>query len=209
MSEPVEYLSKLFEDHGLTCVVQEDWILPNAEPPALRGLWYPAQSSGQLDIQVLVHDNVIIGESFAGFGEGESGLQDALVNFTANSLHVLLAALWGKNDPEQVTTEPWLINGRHYTAYVGNFGTRASAGVMPDVPTNLFALIEEAIKSETLTDDIHWFRLFFCNVANEFTFEALKDNNIWEKGITCLESVPLRRDDGYYSVRLFLVLRSA
>lgn len=57
--------------------------------------------------------------------------------------------------------------------------------------------------------DIHWFRLFFGNVANTFTFEALKDNEKWEAGTHCLESAQWKPSSGYYSVRLFAVLRTA
>ncbi|HEU4931801.1 MAG TPA: DUF6348 family protein [Pyrinomonadaceae bacterium] len=209
MSETVDYLSKLFEGHGLTCVAENDWVVPNGELPAVRALWYPGESSGLLDVHALIRSGVVIEECFAGVGQGEGAIHDALMNFTLNSFHVLLAVLWGKTDPEQVTTELWVVNEKSYTAYIGNFGTRTSAGVVAHVPPSLFASIEENIKAEKLTEDIHWFRLFFCNFANEFTFEALKDNEPWERGTSCLESVAWRPDDGYYSVRLFVVLRGA
>jgi hypothetical protein len=57
-----------------------------------------------------------------------------------------------------------------------------------------------------LSGDIHWFRFFFGNVANAFTFEALKDNESWEAGQRCLEAAAWQKSNGYYSVRLFAVL---
>jgi len=105
ISSPTDYLCQLFQNHGLSCVVHNDWVLPNSELPALRALWYPATSTGLLDVQALVRDQLIIDECFAGMGEGDDGMYDALTSFTANSFHVLLAALWGNNDPEQVNTE--------------------------------------------------------------------------------------------------------
>jgi len=95
-----DYLSKLFQDHGVACAVEKDWVVPNSELPALRALWYPGQSNGLLAVQALVRDKLVIEECFAGLGQGDTGLRDALVNFTINSFHVLLAALWGKNDPK-------------------------------------------------------------------------------------------------------------
>jgi hypothetical protein len=205
-----DYLSKLFHVHGVACVVHNDWVVPNSELPALRALWYPDQSHGLLQVQVLVRDKLVIEECFAGAGQGDSGLQDALVNFTTNSFHVLLAAFWGKNDPEQVTMEEWDISGKRYTAYIGNFGTRCSAGVTAHVPPELFAAIEAAIKREPLAGDLHWFRLFFGNaVSDSFTFEALKDNEDWPAGVRCLEAAAWERSSGYYSVRLFAVLGAA
>jgi len=207
-----DYLSKLFDVHGVACVVHKDWVVPNSQLPALRGLWYPGQSSkdaGLLGVQVLVCDKVVIEEAFAGVGQGDAGLHDALGNFTVNSFHVLLAAFWGKNDPEQVTTREWVVGRKHYTAYIGNFGTRCSDGVPAHVPDGLFAAIEAAIKREPLMEDLHWFRLFVGNVENDFTFEALKDNKDWPAGRRCLEAATWERNSGYYSVRLFAVLRVA
>jgi len=204
--ETTSLIAELFELHGLKCVIHNDWILPNEQLPAVRATWFPSELSGVLGVEVFVREGILIEECFAGMAEGESGLKDGLFNFTVNSFHVMLAALFGKNDPEQVTTENWQINEKSYTAYMGNFGTRTTEGVTASVPDGLFDAIETTIQREPLTNDIHWFRLFFCNLANEFTFEALKDNEVWEEGARCLEAVDWRRDDGYYSVRLFLVL---
>jgi hypothetical protein len=202
------YLHKLFQDHGVPSVIENDWVVPNSELPALRALWHPGESNGRLDVQALVRDEIVIEECFAGVGQGVSGMHNALANFTLNSFHVLLAALWGKNDPEQVTTEKWVVGGKRYIAYIGNFGTRSSEGVTAHIPHGLFAEVEAAIKREPLSEDIHWFRLFFGNVANQFTFEALKDNEPWEAGQQCLEAATWEQSSGYYSVRLFVVLRS-
>jgi hypothetical protein len=146
------FLSRLFQDHGLECVIYNDWVFPNAVLPALRAFWYPDHASGCLTVQVLIGEEVIIEECFAGVGEGESGLHDALANFTVNSFHVLLAALWEKNDPEQVNTERWTVRGKPYIAYIGNFGTRNYDGIPVQVPNSLFDEIEAAIKSEALME---------------------------------------------------------
>lgn len=204
--ETTTFIAKLFEQHGLDHVVYNEWVILNGQFPGVRATWFPGETSGILSVETLVREGLIIEECFAGIGQGESGIKDGLINFTTNSFHVLLAALFGKNDPEQVTTENWNINGKSYTAYIGNFGTRASEGVTAHIPDGLFDAIETTIRREPLTNDIHWFRLFFCNLANQFSFEALKDNEIWESGLECLEASDWRRDDGYYSVRLFLVL---
>jgi Family of unknown function (DUF6348) len=66
-------------------------------------------------VQVLVRDKLVIEEAFAGVGQGDARLYDGLGNFTVNSFHVLLAAFWGKNDPEQVTTREWVAGGKRYT----------------------------------------------------------------------------------------------
>ncbi len=198
-----DFLLSLFERHGIECTTHNDWIVPNSELPAIRATWFPGPSSGRLD------EGIMIEECFAGLGEGAVGLHDALTNFTVNSFHVLLAALWNQNDETQVSTEDWSIGGRQYTAYIGNFGTRGSEGVIADVPADLFAQVESVIKLDSLIGDLHWFRFFFCNVAGQRTFEALKDNETWDPGTRCLEGVRWADSMGYYSVRLFVVLRAS
>ena len=207
--EITSYLRQLFEAHEIECITEHDWAVPRSELPALRALWYPGESSGRLEVRVLLQDNRIIDESFAGVGTGDKAVHDALTNFTVNSFHVLLASLWGLNDPDQVVTENWTIGEKRFSAFIGNFGTRGSVGVTPQVPDGLFASIASAIKSEILGEDIHWFRLFFGNIAGAFTFEALRDNEPWEAGVRCLENIPWLAVNGYYSVRLFVVLRAS
>jgi hypothetical protein len=203
-----DFLVGLFEAHGLECTIHNDWILPNYEFPAMKATWFPRPSSGRLDVQAFVREGMTINECFAGIGEGQAGLHDALTSFTINSFHVLLAALWDRNDETQVITEDWSIGGRQYTAFIGNFGTRSSEGIIADIPADLFARLENVIKLESLTGDLHWFRFFFGNVAGERTFEALKDNETWDSGMRCLESAQWADTMGYYSVRLFVVLRA-
>jgi Family of unknown function (DUF6348) len=197
----------IFEAHGLTCTIHNEWVLPNGLLPAIRGSWFPDTHNGRLDIHVLIEENVMIEECFAGLGAGKEGFIDALENFSVNSLHVLLAAMWDKNDPDQVTTEKWLVNGKNYSAYVGNFGNRVSPGVKFNVPRELFPAIQTAIKAEPLTDNIHWFRSFFCNVSGDKTHEALLDNGLWQAGYDALVKVPWEHHEGYYGVRNFVVLR--
>lgn len=131
-----DFLSKLFEAHGIPSVIENDWIAPNHQLPAMRALWHPQESKGQLDIQTLVGDQRCIEECFVGMGQGQAALKDAMLNFTINSFHVLLASLWNHNDPEQVMTEPWLAGGKRYTAFIGNFGRRSSGAARSQLLTN-------------------------------------------------------------------------
>jgi len=203
-----DYLCALLESHGLAFTTHEDWVVPYDKLPAIRALWHPGEPTGRLDVQVINEDQSIIEECFAGFDTGNGALHDAFENFTRNSFHVLLAAVWDVNDPDQVTVEHWEIGGKPFTAYIGNYGTRSADGITPRIPDTLFADIERAIRDETLAGDLHWFRLFFANFSGSPTFEALMDNEVWAAGRRCLEAAPWVKSDGYYSVRLFLMLRA-
>lgn len=205
---PVNHLARLFEAHGLPFEINEDWVVPHSRLPAMRAIWIPGQRGGQLDIQVAIDEGVTIIESFAGRGDGEAALRDAFQSFIVNSFHVLLAGLWDRNDPEQVTTEDWPVNGRTYRAFIGNFGTRSTEASVPPLPAQLFARLETAVRRELLSDERHWFRIFVGNAAGSCTFEALKDNEHWPAGVGVLEHCVWPKTQGYYSVRLFVLLRT-
>jgi hypothetical protein len=100
--EPVKKLKRLFEAHDISCTVEDQWVVPNNALPAIRALWYPQETNGRLDIQVLLKGGVFIEECFAGVGDNNKAFSDAFQNFMINSFHVLLAALWDKNDPERI-----------------------------------------------------------------------------------------------------------
>jgi len=158
-------------------------------------------------MQVRVRDGVVIEECIAGIGAGDVGLSDGLQNFTINSFHVLQSSLWSCHDPDQVEIEEWTVAGRHFSAFIGNIGTRSSNDVRPSIPADLMALLEAAIRSEPLEHDLHWFRVYAGHVNGEFTFEALKDNEPWQNGANALSSCGWTPRDGFYSARLFIVLR--
>jgi len=202
-------LWELFTGHGLRCVREQEWIVPNNQLPAIRAHWYSQDKSTRLDVEVLVGKGRIIQECFAGMDTGRSGFVDALNNFMVNSLHVLLAAFWEIRDEQQVLIEDWRVGGRPFTAYIGNFGRRATAGVHVDVPENLFDTLRHGICHENLSGDIHWFRTFFCNHAGQHAYESLRDNEPWEAGLAGLKRIAWPESDGYYSFRNFIVLRSA
>ena len=209
-TDTIKTLAKLFEAHGLTVAPHESWVVPNGELPAARLNWHqaPKGKAGQLDVEVLLANSTLIRESFAGFGDGEDAFLNGLENFTRNSFHVMLAALWNVVEDEQVAVETWSISGRKWSAYVGNFGTRKSGSTDVSVPDTLFPAIECAIASETLQEESHWFRTFFCNIGpSDRTFEALMDNEEWSAGESALRSIDWPVSDSYYSVRNFLMLR--
>jgi len=204
---PRAWLLDLFERHGLTSTVHGDWVLPSAELPAIRGTWHARETAGRLDVHVMVREGVVIEECFAGVGAGEAGLADGLRNFTINSFHTLLSALWRRHDPGQVVIETWTVAGRRFRAFIGNVGTRSSNGIAPPIPSDMLSRLEAAIRSESLEHELHWFRFYVGHVNAGFTIEALKDNETWPAGEDALKSCEWVRRDGFYSARLFMVLR--
>lgn len=90
---------------------------------------------------------------------------------------------------------------------MGNLGARGSDGVEPNIPDGLFESVEQTILDSPLDGAVSWYRVFFCNISGEQTFEALKNNEVWEAGLSSLKALPWVKVDGYYSVRNFLIVR--
>lgn len=201
-----DQLSALMISHDVPFHIEEDWIVPFGQLPAIRAIWYPREHSGVLEVEVLLAQNQVITECFAGFGTGNDAISDAIQNFCVNSLHVLLAAFWHQVDENQVLIENWVVNQQHFTAYIGNLGHRSNLPIEPNIPECLFPEVQKTIEADSLTKNTHWFRVFFANVSGEFTFEALHNNDVWEKGLKALRLIDFEKNDGYYSLRLFLIL---
>ncbi len=201
-------LKESLEAHGLECAADDDWIIPNGNFPLISMTWYPkpAQGNGVLQIDVMLDKDTHMQECFAGLGEGDVGIKDGFQNFCVNSLHVMLAAFWGINDPDQVDTEEWKIDGQQYSVYIGPFGTRGSGGIHPGVPENTFEFIESAIKTASLSNHCNWFRNYYCNLNSESqVYESLHNNEVWEVGESALKSISWNRSSKFYSVRNFII----
>lgn len=208
-SEASDVLREIMERHGLTCSLQDDWIVPNGQLPAIRAIWKDLGTHGRLDVHVLLGPGRIIEECFAGLGAGQAAFADGWHNFMVNSLHVLLSSLWSVDHGN--LKERWNVRDRQFTAFIGNIGTRAAKGIpeAPPVPSGFIEMIQHRICQEELTSDLHWFRIFFCNIAGTHSYEALRDNQPWQSGLEGLRELTWPETTGYYSYRIFIVLSPA
>ncbi len=206
----VEPLASLLTAHGIEFHTEKEWVAPNGQLPAMRATLYPRESSGQLDVDVLLESRELLKESFAGLATGDAGIRDAFHNFCANSFHVLLAAFWDKIDPEQVTVATWQLGGRPYTAYIGNLGMRTMGeSPPPKVAEGYLESLENVITNSALVGEVLWFRNFFCDIQGDRTFESMVNNEVWSEGVENLKSLPWEKSAQYYSVRNFLILRAS
>jgi Family of unknown function (DUF6348) len=74
-SAVTEALSDLLSRHGLVGAREQDWIVPNGQLPAIRALWHPRETSGRLNVHVLLEKGRVLEESFAGRGPGDPDLR--------------------------------------------------------------------------------------------------------------------------------------
>jgi hypothetical protein len=203
-----EELRQLFEGHSMEVVEKDGWLFPNYKLPAIRATWYPNNEhlSRLLQVEVFLEKGQVMEESFAGLPNKHGKLNDAFENFSRNSFHVMLSALWEKHDSEQVSKELWCIGSGNYHIYIGPFGQRGGKGLDALTPMNAFEQIEKAIKTSKLTNKYHWFRIFFCNTGKEEQiYEALKDNENWHEGLQAIKSVDWKEHNQYYSSRNFII----
>lgn len=194
---------ELFQAHGIRCLQHEGIAYPQERLPAIRATWYPGESVGRLNVDVFLQDKRLLQESFAGLGsDDKAAFTQALENFCSNSLHVLLAALWGVADQERVTHQRWQIGEQRFDAYIGHLGLRGT----PRIPDGFLDAITATIRSMPLDNRIHWLRNYYFSYQQHRTVEALCDGELYQAGIDTLASLDWEATDELFSVRNFLML---
>ena len=199
-------LVRLFAAHGLAGEDYNGWLLPNGQPPGIAAKWAPASHGhaliGTLSVAVRMADRREIVENFAGLGEGEAGLRDALASFEQGDLHAMLAAIWRREGPELPAPQRWTIRGQTYEVFAGPWQLRNQPGLPAELDAHLRAWIEHT----PLDQDLHWFRFFVSQFQGRLSIESLKDNAHWEPG-KHLAELDWPTSDAFYSARQFLMLR--
>ena len=206
-----QLIAELFKTHGFNTEEHDGWIIPEGSDYAMKGYWYAeaTENVGQLSIELFVNSEMIMVESFAGMGESESArLKNAFSSFVYHSFHTFLMAIWGVNAKE-VRTERWSIGSQVYMAYIGEHGIlNYDQSNRLEIPVSYEAKIKELIVSESLSNEYHWFTLFYANMNGiDRQAEILKDNVKWSVGEKLLTSLDWKRSNHYYSVRQFIVLK--
>ncbi|ARU05361.1 hypothetical protein CCO03_12290 [Comamonas serinivorans] len=199
-------LTALLAAHGLPVEDYNGWLLPHGQPPGLSARWTPASNGhaliGVLSVVLRMADRREIVENFAGLGEGEAGLRDALASFAEGGLHAMLAAIWNLRGEALPEPERWTVKGQTYEVFSGPWQLRNNAPLPGDIEAHLRAWIEH----EPLDQALHWFRFFVSQHEGSLGIEALKDNALWEPG-KHLAELDWASSDAFYSARRFMLLR--
>jgi hypothetical protein len=205
-------LKKVLIEHSLDIVPYNDWLTCGGGLPGFRASVHNVRQAGQyitlqLDVEVVVEADIIVVESFAGWGESaEEALVTAFSNFIYNSLHVFLNGFCGKID-DQVTVEEWKIGQQEWKVIIGNYGVRSFEDQPVPLPESLFEMIEQLLRQKGLEPGIHWLRVFCCNVGDgSLICECLLDNETWEYAQDQLQTLDWQKRESFYSVRNFLVM---
>lgn len=207
--EVMDRLEAIMKAQGVDVRPYLGWLVTDYGFPAVRGNWLQQignQDVGRLDIQVLLKNEQMIDESFAGLGDDQERYGDALQNFELGSLPVLLSALWGKPQ-DKVLVETWSSNSVRWTAHVGEYVTRCLGPEEIGYPIDLVDVIKTALMQAELEPGRHWLRTFYSNPGSgDPVVEILLDNKQWPAGEQAIMTAEWIDSEYYYSLRNFLFL---
>lgn len=205
-------LAQLFQAHDVPAAVEgERVVFPAAglkiAGAVVRQLPTPQGVMVQLDVELRLDHVRVLVESCAGIGQSfEAALADGVGNFTANALHVLLAAFFGRVD-DQVTREEWTIDGRPRTVTIGPAVTRGrppEGAASPD----WFERLARELQASRLSDGPHWLRFYHARSQGATqACEALLDNEEWPEAQAAMAALDWPAVQEFTSVRVFLVIQ--
>jgi Family of unknown function (DUF6348) len=199
-------LRRLFERHDVELEQDEEWLVTDGDFPAVRASWHEGAEGapGRLDVDVVISEERHIEESFAGNGSGEIGARDALKAFERNVLYVLLAACWYVTDDRRIQLQSWELDMRSWDIFVGPLTLSRDDVAAPD---GLLPALQDALRNESLSDELHWIRLFHRRADDGSVIaEALLDNQPWPGGDRLLGQLIWPSTDKGYSARCFIAL---
>ncbi len=208
----------LLKNHGIGVDITDGFIntdLPDNIKFRARTVYEKVNESisSRLDVMAKTDKGEEIYESCGDYGATiEEAVNNNFQNFSVSSLHPLLAAL-GCIDPhtyDQITIEEWEINGKVWTAYIGNLVPKILADRQNTIapPSEFFDSFERGIKAQQLINRLHWFRGYYCQLDNEITNrEFLMDNELVTETDIIFSALPIVPNVRFYSCRNFIILK--
>jgi len=211
-------LAELFISHEIAITQDEEFIYPDLPIPIklkARSVYQEVNSqiSSQLDVLVITPDGINIVESFGDFGADlDEAIRRNFQNFSISCFHTLLVA-FGYDDQaviESIDIEEWKIGEKKWTAYIGNISPK-STSELPDISaqtSTFFSAIENGIRSQTLTNNYHWFRGYYMQHNDKIALiEFIIDNNPSTAIDEELYAIPVIPNIKFCSCRIFIFLR--
>ena len=174
-----ENLASLLAGHHVEAILKEGLVyLPRLDRWA--NLWMQRTERGSylVEVRATASHEVTVADRCAGIGDTvESAREDGLRSFCSGTFHVLLAALWGVLERDQVDHEVRVVNQRYWDIYVGPCTLRNSAGVKPlALPRELADSVPAQLDRTLVDSRVHVVRLYLGVVDGAVTVEALVDD---------------------------------
>ncbi len=178
-------LRRLFARHEVELEPDEDgWLLTDGDFPAIRAHWRPGTGSepGRLDVDVVVAEDRLLEDSFAG-----ADAREALEGFERSSFHLLLAACWYVTDDRRMRIAAWDIGVRTWDVFVGPLVTRPTDGEEQSMPADAALALQQAVGQVSLAPQLHWIHLLHRREGDgPVAREALLDGEPWPAGTAML-----------------------
>ncbi len=208
----------LLKNHGIGIDIMYGFIntdLPYNAKFRARSVYEEVNEtiSSRLDVMAITDKGEEIYESCGDYGATiDEAINNNFQNFSAGSLHPLLAAL-GCIDQctyDQITNEEWEINGKVWTAYIGNLVPKILTDRQNSItpPSEFFDSFECGIKAQLLKNRLHWFRGYYCQMDNGIASrEFLMDNELVAETDIIFSGLPILPNVRFYSCRNFIILK--
>ncbi|MFI9508346.1 DUF6348 family protein [Nocardia sp. NPDC052566] len=207
---PRDLFSKALAEHGFP-VTETDGAL-HCGPLTIDARLFPRESPqgiiAQLDFEVsgpgLAAASVL--ESVAGYGQTwQEAISSAAAKFLRGSLHPLIAALIDRaGGGDQVHWERFEHPGSPFDLCIGPQLIYFSPNATIEAGPLLDALLHR-LRAETLTQRIHWLRVFVSTDEGRIQVnEVLLDNEPWPAGEATVAAAPVGQE--FCAMRTFAVL---
>jgi hypothetical protein len=173
-------LVDLLKGHHVDALVRDDMVyLPALDRWANLWMHQTGKSTWLVEVRATTASpDTTIADRCAAVGDTiQVAGQDGLQAFCSGIFHVLLAAVWGVLEREQVDHEVRVVGGRSWDIYFGPCTLRSMTDTEPLVlPAELMSLVPKQL-DRTLTDTrVHTTRLYLAVLNGEVTVEAMVDD---------------------------------
>lgn len=206
-------LADLLSNHGVHIDIDNEFVntdFSNGLKFKTRVVYKESNGgiSSQLDVMVVTDMGERIIECFGDFGTTiDEAINKNLQNFSLSSLHPILAAFGGKDIEtlKHVEIEEWVVNGTTWRVYLGNLVPK-SIGEQRIPPPQFFHSIECTIRDQKLTNNLHWFRSYYCQLNENITEREFLMDNEAKNADLIFSSIPVMPNVTFYSCRNFILL---
>jgi len=200
----------LLAGHGVEATQRDELVLvENNESQWVRlTVTKCGEASIQMQVMAAGPGGLIVSDSWAGLGnEMNIAVKDAVHYFCVGDFHVLLAALWGLLEEDQVDYHVVATENGRWDLYLGGWVSRRSD---PQSSTQPWAAFTKALLDAAPVllrqRRVRTGRVFVAIVNGDTTYEALLDEQPSGELDAVIRSVPLTPSvSGYESHRLFFL----
>lgn len=213
-------LLRALSAHGVELSHKDGWVVGADGEPALRAMALVQTDEdttrAQLNVQVGLPDGRLLIDSHGAMASTpEAAVQSTLQKFAANAAPVLASAFF---DRDVTTRERWTIDGAEWSVHLSTIGLEITPGpgtpppdpkgpppVVP--PQELGAEVHRLIQGCRGLPSPSWMRVFFAFQDKERVgHEVVFNGEYWPEAADALAKLDWGEYEGFYSVRLFLIL---